>query len=121
MLEFPSNFDSHASGKGAVLSPDFELRDWLPALPALSASAECDLCCFLRSAIMGSKIGRQVEEQEVCLKLVYGWWPQNSRSEFALYGMCIEISLPGEEEPLQVSVLPHQSQNIVTLSGLANN
>lgn len=100
---------------------DFELRDWLPALPALSASAECDLCCFLRSAIMDSEMGRQVEEQEVCLKLFYAWWPENSNLGFALYGMCLEIYRPGEEDAFQVSVLLHQSRKAMTLKGLTNN
>ncbi|KAH7258565.1 heterokaryon incompatibility protein-domain-containing protein [Fusarium solani] len=111
MLEFPSNADSYYSGNGAILWSDFELRDWLPALPALSASAECDFCCFLRSAIMDSKIGCQVEEQEICLKLFYAWWPENSDLGFALYGMCLEISRPGEEDALQVLRFTIDSQD----------
>ncbi|RTE81348.1 hypothetical protein BHE90_004149 [Fusarium euwallaceae] len=51
---------------------------------------------------MESKIGRQVEAQEIRLKLSYGWWPQHDDGlEFALRGMGIEIFLPGNKYAIE--------------------
>ncbi|KAI8715153.1 hypothetical protein NCS52_01022400 [Fusarium sp. LHS14.1] len=99
MLKFPLNMKTCTAGRGANLPSDFEFHDWLPELPLLSDG--CNFCCFLRSVIMDSKIGRQVEVQEISLKISYAWLPQNSNMPFALYGMCLGIFRPGERDAFE--------------------
>ncbi|KAL2681178.1 hypothetical protein Neosp_008785 [[Neocosmospora] mangrovei] len=111
MLEFPSNLKTSGAGRGAILPSDFEFHDWLPELPLLSEETECHFCCFLRSVIMDSEIGRQVEVQEISLKISYTWLPQNSNMPFALYGMCLEIFRPGYKDAFETLRFTIDSQD----------